>query len=176
MSPIGPLSPWGPLSPGKPWGPVGPLSPIGPGGPVGPVWPLSPIGPGGPVGPLSPIGPGAPYIESEDDFAVRCGFGDSGSDLVSRLGSGLLSGLLSPEPNDTSNTECNEENRSTTTIQILSRSETDDGIGFASEPSVSANIPSFTLRWKFPFQSEENCLVLILSTDGLESVMKICTS
>ena len=46
----------------------------------------------------------------------------------------------------TSNTVCNEENKSVTTIQTLSRLAIDEGRGFAGEPRVSEKIPSFTLR------------------------------
>ena len=44
------------------------------------------------------------------------------------------------------NTEYNDENRSVTTIQRESSSVIDEGKGFSGEPTVSENIPSFTLR------------------------------
>ena len=46
----------------------------------------------------------------------------------------------------TSKTECNEENRSVTTIQMVLSSVTEVGKGFSGEPIVSENNPSFTRR------------------------------
>jgi hypothetical protein len=79
-------------------------------------------------------------------------------------------------PKGTSNTVCNEENRSVTTIQILSRLSIDEGRGFSGDPIVSENIPFFTLRWKLPFHKDENCLVRIESSEGLLSVIAIWAS
>ena len=85
-----------------------------------------------------------------------------------------------PKPNNEqpspAETECNDEKRSVTTIQILSLFARDAGSGFSGDPIVSEKIPSFTLRWKFPRHKDWNCFVLISSSEGLESVIEICAS
>jgi hypothetical protein len=62
--------------------------------------------------------------ESVIDFVVNCGVDESVTALISDLVSGLISGLILFDdfPKETSNTECNEENKSVTITQILSRS------------------------------------------------------
>ena len=57
-----------------------------------------------------------------------------------------VSGLESDLARGTSKTECNEENKSVTTIHTFPRFAIDAGRGFEAEPIVSENNPSLTLR------------------------------
>ena len=176
FSPVSPIGPAIPLSPLSPWSPVDPLSPVIPLSPGVPLSPVVPLSPRVPCGPAWPLSPGVPWIPTgltlKDDFVECFDFGIS--EIVSVLVSdcNFCFGFIE----ETSNTECNEENRSVTTIQILSRSFIDEGSGFSGEPIVSENVPSFTWRWKLPFHKDGNCLVLIDSSEGLLSVIAIWAS
>jgi len=52
----------------------------------------------------------------------------------------------------------------------------DEGRGFFGSPIISEKIPSLTRKWKLPCHIEENCFVLISSSDGLTSVIEIWAS
>jgi hypothetical protein len=97
------------------------------------------------LSPGEPEGPGEPVTLV---FVKRCDCEVSGIVLVSDLSVGLdlVSDCDVDLAKGTSKTVCNEENKSVTTIQILSRFVIDDGRGLDSDPMVSENIPLFTLR------------------------------
>jgi hypothetical protein len=107
------------------------------------------------LSPGEPEGPGEPGTLV---FVKRCDCEVSGIVLVSDLSVGLdvvsdlsvgldvVSDCDVDLAKGTSKTVCNEENKSVTTIQILSRFVIDDGRGLDSDPIVSENIPLFTLR------------------------------
>ena len=110
-------------------GPVVPFNPTGPCDPGGPACPLSPDAPVAPIAPLSPVAPLEPLGPVETDFDVRLTLGDSPRTVGSFSFIELVileEGVL----NLTSKTECNEENKSVTIIQIVSSSSIDEGIGF----------------------------------------------
>ena len=143
-------------------------SPCLPGGPIDPLSPGVPVGPGEPLSPGVPVGPGEPTT-----FVLVKRFGGGLSEIVLVSVLILVGGCDVDFANGTSKTECNEENRSVTTIQTVSRFVIDEGSGLDGEPIVSENKPSFTLRWKLPRHREENCFVLIASSEGLLSVIAI---
>jgi hypothetical protein len=124
---------------------------------------------------LSPGGPATiVFVEGLDceTSGILTGSG-LGICLVSGSATDLVSGLESDRGRGTSKTECNEENKSVTTIQTFPRFVIDDGRGLEGEPIVSENTPFWTLRWKLPLHKNENCLFLIASSVGLVSVIAI---
>jgi len=118
-----------------------------------------------PVAPLEPVGP------VETDFVERLVFGFSvlSEDSFSFLETLVLEDVF----NLTSKTEYNEENKSVTTMQIVSSSSIDEGKGFLESPIISEKIPSFTFKWKLPCHIEENCFERISSSVGFRSVIEI---